>query len=467
MADEIKTILKIDGDASGAKRAADEAIAATQKLNAEARRAVVEQMGETLRVTAPAGTSGPPAEQSAALEQLAERERSAADGAANLQEETLGLDRASGKSARTLNTLAETISAIDPRLGMLVRTSARLSQLWSVLFSPLVLGVGAATGVILTLVGAFRQAYEETRRARIEYEKYTAALAKSRTEAAGKEEDIATKLAKAGIVSPEATAKALGLQRRLVASGVSEETAARIMPLAVDSAGRQTTSDEELLDLAAAAEYGELPTEIEKPRDLYRVRGRAGKYLQRNAAQIAEWRGALSQRVARRDRLIAEGNPDAIRQALERMGEVIPEEQIESAVRDIQLMREGQTGAVPFSGILTSAEDRARFQSRQQQAAQRAMRLGLISPELARRREEVSPGGEYLRSWEDVPVVGSLVSAGPRSARRADETEASRERGRREAPATQPAAPVVNNYYGITVTGGPGNLFAGKTRVHR
>ncbi len=425
MADEIKTILKIGGDASEAVKAADQAAAAIDKAAAAQRKASAESAAQDLQRTAMAGTSGPDADSAAALEQLAEREREAADEAVELGKSVKG-------SSRELNMLGELISGVDPRLGMLVRSFAKVRELAAGALTPAALGVAGAAAGIGVVILAFQKVNEAVDEATRKLNDFAAAQERVRQGARQLEKEVAGSAAKAGL-SVEALGGARSLAGRIESKGIERGAAVGAAPFLVDDQGNQIVSDEEAMLLTAGIQAGKIdPMEGDTPAKRARALERARKQFSRNEPAV---RAAAAQYAAEESRVraaAAAGGVTEIGQLLER--------------------EEGLTGE--------AAQERAQVISRQikEGGPKREFFMGVnpITMKAWGFDKETIPGpfldmfgAPEIQTEESDPLI-------PNIRRRAATSEAAPKQlaGQSQGPA------VVHNHYGPSYMGNEGSQFA-------
>lgn len=401
MADEQKIVFEFDGTSEGLKKAAAEGkasiaelVAAEQALqsqqqamaaagNAAQRKVSAELKAQDLTLTAPAGTSGATPEQLGALEQLAERERAAADAAKRLGD-------GQEKAAIDAKSMRAAILAAQNPLAFLIQAAEHGSDVFKDLFSPTGMSVAGLTAAIVVIKGLIDEWMKALAETNAKFAAWEAQLKAERAAHGEQVESTATTLGKAGITSPEAIMAADQVRKQMVQSGASREAIEKILPMAVDQAGQRTMSDEELLRASAFAEFqGDKVPEIKKPGDEVKARQRMLQRMQRQSGDVDKWSEVLAGRVGRLDVGRQQLDPTAIAKMLEQQGEILPADEKERQQQIEDVIAVSKKGIIGTKGLnWTSAAAHEEFQLRQRRAAGRAGAIGTVGAEQAARAAE-------------------------------------------------------------------------------
>ncbi len=396
MPDELKTLLKIEGDASGAKAAAQEASKAVQNVAqastqstavvSESAKGVAAQTGEAVKKTG------------SALEEMGTKATKASDKTAGAGE----------KGKQSFEALKSVLGRINPELGSLAELAMKGQGALAGLLTP----AGAAGAGIVAAIGgiitAIRELKAEAEAATLAYEKLMAATERHLSKSAGREESAADAMAKAGKVGNAAVSKAAAIEKKLVGQGFKEESVRAVLPFAVDEEGNQILDDAQIQKLAAQQEFGVDQLKFDRPKDMARVLRGAQRSIDRDPQLVDKWVGAVHARIPREQARIAIGDRGAMAAKLGRDEPGLDQEQIQQAIRDVERIRD--TGAIDTEGYhFTHSEDRLLWESRQVEAARRARSLGVISPEQMRKSSKKSLFGADMQ-----PVTDALgtVSGG-------------------------------------------------------
>jgi hypothetical protein len=423
MPDEFKTLLKIEGDASSAQKAVAETRAATEQLG--------EASAKSEKQTTEAA-----AKTSEALAEKAESVKKAKTGFDKLAE-SMGISTHDARQFRQL------LGQISPELAGLLDIAMKGEGAFKTLFS----GIGAAAITaavsIQMITAALHAAAAAAARAQDEIKRVQAASDEARRRGQERTEELSDVLAKAGIVSEAATGKARGIEDRMLRQGFSQQAIRAVIPLAVDKAGEQILTDEELASLAAMEEFAPGKLAIQDPRELARVRRKGLGFVTRRPGLVGDWRQAIVNRQARQAAGVAQMDSEAIARTLTASGETIPAAELDQAVEDVK--RLVTTGRVGDEGLnLFWAEtDRLAWERRQANAARRARSLGLLGNEAAVSRGAMT--GEQVLIEKAKDEVGDITTGLGRLARRYDPT----------VKATEVAGSIVNFFnHGLQVFGG-------------
>jgi len=230
MADEQKTLLHFEGDASGVKAAAQEQVEAVGKSKAA--------------VDGLKGAEKELQEQSASASNAVRKAGEAADQA-GASFDGAGLNAAA---------FASVLGQVDPRLGKLVQVGTNLGKILSSAFTPAGLmtgGLAAALGVVATLVQGIQASVEKTKRDLAELEAAKARIARERLEAAG---EVGKALAAHGAGSEGAVDRAAAQIRASEGEGFERGVAVKVSA-ATEAAG-MTLSDEERRRLSMGVQLG-------------------------------------------------------------------------------------------------------------------------------------------------------------------------------------------------------------------
>jgi len=395
---ERKTLLRIDGDAEGAKRAARETREAVRGVD-EATEASGKKTQETTVRTA---------------EELDKQTKKAQDGAKGFDDLAAGM----GTSEQQANAAREALSRLSPELGALMELGIKGQDVFAFLFSPLGAGAAAAAAAFTGVTLAIKQMREEAERANAEFERNLELNRQIKGQTREATEEIADVLARAGIVGNEPIGKARSVERRLKAQGFREEAIRPVLPFAVTEEGELALSMEEIERLATREEFAPGGLGFEDPRQMRGMLKAQQRRIERQGELSAKQRAAVAARVRREDQAIAHQDRDVMEKRLVET-EGLPPEQAEQAIGDV--LDVVNKGRITDKLTASSAENRLEFDRRQREAAQRAQRMGLIGPERVRELSEVAlpqAATEHLaeRDWvggfvERHPVVGRIPSA--------------------------------------------------------
>lgn len=432
---EVKTILKIGGDASEAVKAADQAAQAIDKAAAAQRKA---------QSTVMAGTSGPTQTESLALEELASREAAAKDELVELNDE-----QTTGKLKA--EAFERALNALNNPLGFLINSANEGTDALKGLLSPTGAGVAGLVAAFTVVRGIISEVNESLRELKSRFDELKQMQAEERARRGERTESTATLLGKAGLTSKEAIMGADQARTQLVQSGASAEAIEKILPFAVDQAGQRTMSDEDLLNLAALAEFqpDAIPG-IKRPGDQGRARGRALAQVGRRSADVATFREVMAGRVGRLDTARQELDPAAIARVLEQQGEILPEDPARRQEYIEDVRRVASEGIISSSGV-NAAYNPAReaWALRQRRAVAGAQAAGLISGEQSERfaKKTFWDADAYLLNYQGMGFFKAK--------------SAKHEQGEIQPMQTQGAAPAtVHHYHGPVYQGSEGSQFA-------
>lgn len=235
MAEEFKTLLKIEGDASGAKKAAAETKAAT------------EQIGQVASTTAQQTTQAT-SKTTEAIEEKAKKTEKAKTGFQKMAESM-------GTSERAAIAFKEALARISPELAGLLDVGVKFEQIMSFGFSKIGLLVGGVTVAIGAVAFAFSKVEDAINRANESARRFAEQQERIRSAASQRQQGAVAGAAAAGL-PPAAVGKVRELSRRLAERGIAEDTAKAVAPYFVDQAGAQVVPDEEAAAIAAAQQFG-------------------------------------------------------------------------------------------------------------------------------------------------------------------------------------------------------------------
>lgn len=457
-----KVLLKFEGDASGVARAAAEA---------KAHLADVSSAAEAVRAKSYNPASADPQLQmllgGSAGKPLAEPAEEAKKAGSAFDQFAKSL----GTSEREARIFRETIGRVTPELGALLDVGIKAPDLGRFFSSSLgqmsIAGVAATIGLV-SLKKAIVEVYEETVRARREFESFMAEQQKFADKQAARTEDVADTLAKAGIFGEAATNKGAAIERRMMAHGYKQEAIRAVLPLAVTDTGEQAVSDEELEKLVASQEFGgdSVKVAVKDARHIDRVRERALSRIGRMGDLPDRWVQSVQARMAREGGRVQQFNRSAIASRLGRMGESIPEgEAGQAAIEDIVTVAQDRIiGTEEYD--VDSPEDRLRYNARASEAGRRAMLLGLMNQDQLRDLQGRSLAGQKFRSTlndvrEHLQPFSDVVSGAGKHLLHAAASGPGA--GSRNGGGGQPANVQVN--YGTIYQGGPGDVTQRAPRV--
>jgi len=366
--DERKTLLRFEGDAEGAKKAARETREAVKSVG-DATESAGKKTADTTK---------------AATQAVKEQGEAAGEAKESFDDMAKGM----GTSEREANALKETIGRLNPRLALLLDLVIKGKAAMAAMFSPFGLMVTAAIASVVVLGSTIKDTIAATRAARDEWEALQESQREGQSRSDEQGEQVADVLARAGISSPAAVTKATGIKRRLERKGFSQRAAMAVLPLVVTPEGEQAVSDEQLQDLALRAEYGKGNLTVESGRDRERVRKRELRRIRspRGASDAQALREAFHARTARETERIQAGDRPSIAARMKRQGEQFDtEEEEQQAITEVLAVRDKggidmppglkPTGSVKESEMSLAATNRRAFE--------RARRMGMVSPEKA------------------------------------------------------------------------------------
>jgi len=434
---ERKTLLRIDGDAEGAKRAARETREAVRGVD-EATEASGKKTQETTVRTA---------------EELDKQTKKAQDGAKGFDDLAAGM----GTSEQQANAAREALSRLSPELGALMELGIKGQDVFAFLFSPLGAGAAAAAAAFTGVTLAIKQMREEAERANAEFERNLELNRQIKGQTREATEEIADVLARAGIVGNEPIGKARSVERRLKAQGFREEAIRPVLPFAVTEEGELALSMEEIERLATREEFAPGGLGFEDPRQMRGMLKAQQRRIERQGELSAKQRAAVAARVRREDQAIAHQDRDVMEKRLVET-EGLPPEQAEQAASDVlSVFNKGWIEDKRLAASVT--RDREEFAFRQREAAQRARRLGLIDSERTRELSELTlfqaavaaSTGRGMK-WEEEkhplsPLIRGREDRRGRGTRRAEAPEPAPEMPQAEsmpsaAPAPEPPPPM-------------------------
>jgi len=372
MAEEFKTLLKVEGDASGAKRAAEEAVKAVESLD-EKSAAASSAMAETGQDVASGMKEG---------EAAATIASESADGAA------LAFQTA-GKEAAQMRLL---LSRISPEAARLFDVFKHGQDIMGQVFLGSANHIIAAAAAVAMLTAAWNEAAEAAQRARTEMEKVTALQENIRSRERARVEDVSEVMARAGKVGETVTGAATAIEKRMAGQGFAPETIRKVLPFAVDEAGQQVLTDEEIANLAAMETYGKGQLEFGKPKEMASRLRRAQRAAQRDPALVAKWRDAIRQKQERQTEAASRMVDADVAKILHEGPEDVPQDQLKEAIADIEsVVTTGRVSGEELS-LFWSGSDRLIWARRQRDAARRAQALGLIGNQEAITASGITPG---------------------------------------------------------------------------
>jgi len=387
-ADEHKTLLKVEGDAEGAKRAAQ-----------ETKKAVTD-------------VSGASSVASQANEETAASSKRAADA-------TKEFAQREAQAAADANAFSEAVSTVSPELGLMTRLAIKAKEVLRFMFSPVGLAATAAAGAIALVIArlnqataaaeAFREAQERIKRGTIELER-----------------SIAEALGQFGKGTGEAVGAARQIARRAEEEGFDPAAARRVAAAVVDRQGVQKVSDEELYRLIAYVQTGVGDLGGHTPREQERSLRRALRAIERQPRYFDEAIGMFTWH-RRGERRRAESFD---RQAIEsflREQEKLQGEALEKAAQEMVDFQtkgglERSTAWAGFAGLgdwlmeytpgLQYAGVRSPTQIREMVAQDRLRRLAVWSRRVSRApAATASPAGVPSPSPSDVPGPSDVMPA--------------------------------------------------------
>jgi len=392
--DEHKTLLRIEGDASGAKKAAGEAKSSLQDLG--------DQSGATSAKQASASVPATQAIEDQA-EAVAADKRSFDDFAKSV-----------GTSESEVNALREVLGQVSPELAILGDVAIKGKGAMAALFTPAIMGGAAVLAAVWGVTKAISEMRKEAEEARQAYEEIQAAAQRARGATTERTEDVAEQLARAGISSDAAIATAAGIQRRMRREGFKAEQVQAVLPFAVDAGGQQVLTDEEVQRLAAQEEFAPGQLQFGRTGEMQRVLERAQRRAtgRRYGGDVEAQRRAILARSRREQQRVQQFDEAAVGRRLQQEEPGISDEEIDKAIQDMRNVY--NKGRLDDSSLkVISAEDRLEYQRRQREAARRLSRMQIIS---GRRFREVADVSLTQATAGETPTMRSLLRRGGRSA---------------------------------------------------
>jgi len=259
--DQHKTLLKIEGDAEGAKRAAKETGRAVEEMGQASESTARKSQVETQKTTT-------------TLEKQTDKTK---EGAQRFDDLAKGM----GTSEQAANAFREAISRVDPRLAGMLDMGIKGVEVLNFAFSKLGrIMVGLTVG-IGAVVAAIKFASSEINKARQAVEDLDAAEERHRVAARQRHAEAAELAGRAGL-GPERTPRARELIRWMEDRGMPRAEAGAVAPYAIDEAGELAISRELAMKWAAAVGGGM----IEAPKGFTpRQRERDRRYAIRRLAR--------------------------------------------------------------------------------------------------------------------------------------------------------------------------------------
>jgi hypothetical protein len=233
--EEFKTLLRFEGDASGAKRAAQETKSALEELGTGAVISDRRTTEATQQTT----------------EAIAKKEQKTGQAKSRFDE----LARSMGTTERAAMRFREAITRISPELGALLDIGFKFSDIWQFGLSKMGMVIGGVTLGVTAVAIAFQKVQEAVKAAEEATRRFAETEERVRV-AAAQRQTAAVKGAAAVGLPPAATGKVRALTGRLSDQGIDPETAAAVAPYLVDEAGTQIVGDEEAMQIAAAQQFG-------------------------------------------------------------------------------------------------------------------------------------------------------------------------------------------------------------------
>ncbi len=285
MADEFKTLLRVDGDASGAKKAAEETKTAAQSVGAVEQQAAA-QTAEATKKTA------------VAVEEKAAQTEKAKEGFAGLAEKM-------GTSQRAAMAFREAVSRISPELGALLDVGFKFTDIMNFGLSKLGMVIGGVTAGIGLMILAFQKVDEAVKKAERGLEQFAQAQERVQAGARAFQAQVVESAAAAG-QGPAALGGARALAKRLEERGVTAETATAVAPYLVDEQGRDEVAEQQAMRIAAAVQAGiiEAPTGY-TPRAREAWRRRATRQVISPSRAVAVENAAATLEAQRAERMQA------------------------------------------------------------------------------------------------------------------------------------------------------------------
>jgi hypothetical protein len=453
MAEEIKTILKIEGDASGAVKAAEDAVRAAERA----------QSANSLGTSGGAsGRHGP----NAAIDLGGGQAREAAAGLGDVEQKA--------NAARTA------VQLLNNPVGTLLKTATEgTDALTELLTVPANLAVAGLTVAAVVIQGIIAEVKASMAAMQGKIDDWKKTLAEERKKRSQTTEDTATLMGRAGLTSKQSIISANQVRQQMVASGASADAVNKVLPMAIGPQGERLMSDEQIMQAAALAEYApdKIP-EVKKPGDVARSRERLLGQLQRQAPSIGDWRKVQQGRVERLDEDRRKLDDDAILKTIEQQGGSLSSDEKERNQQLEDIKRVAEKGSVSEEGLKWSYRaDRQQYEMRQKRAVDSARLAGLISADQAKkwRDKGMISGRDVTRAslavqtfglsevfgGSDSTERGQIESIGPMAG--SDAAAAAAGNAPKKSAASQPT--IVQNFNAPVYQGPSGGEFFRSTRV--
>lgn len=286
MADEFRTLLKIDGDASGAKQAAEQAQKALLDL--------VSQIGvEGQKVKQLAGfyeAFGETREQalrSAQSQVTGDILGGTSDQVSKTKIATKEVSENFRDMGRNAGAFGEILSRFDPVMGALVTSATKLKEVFGFIFSPLGILVAAAIAGFLALRDAIDKAAQAAQR----FADQMVRVIKSVRQV---QADVASELAALGKGTDAAFDKATGVTQTLKGQGFSAGAAAATAAGIVNPDGTLAVPEDDVILYAAGVQRGDISFAGDTPRQRGIALDKAQRYVGRNRGDLYQAARALT-----------------------------------------------------------------------------------------------------------------------------------------------------------------------------
>ncbi len=340
MPEEFKTLLKVEGDASGAKKAAEETKSATESLGASRRRVDKDAVDSA----AASVKAGDQTAQSTARTTEALANQTEAAGRAHS-----GIDKLAasmGVSKEAALGMRQALGAVNPELARLVEIGARLEGEVSAGIGKIAIVMGTIAVAAAAVEAAFDKIQEAIGRAEEAAKRYAATQQRIRAEAQEKQSTAAEGAASAGL-PPAAAGKVRAITDRLAAKGVDRAAAEAAAPYFVDDTGRQLVSDEEMAKITAAQQFGFIEPMTGAGRKRPAALAKAQRQMRRGETESLAQNAVRNLQAdveARLDALVQGQDEKAIRDFVERETGLSGKDLDARVDKVIRQMREGPRG---------------------------------------------------------------------------------------------------------------------------
>lgn len=336
MADEQRTVLRVEGDPSGGQAALNAIAAGTRKSAAEVAAASAQ---ETQAV------AGAAAAQTQAQDQVAAGGEKVAEATDNLG----GKQQRASSSSRGF---AQALGLISPEAAGAARGLHDIQEGMEFLGTKsglAMLGAAAAVAAVVAAIEKLNAMMEEAKRKLQEFHEAQLRLQETTTQ---RQETMAEALAKQGQGSQEALDKGMSRARRLETMGYSRQAAQDAVAATIGADGASTVSPEEEELLAAAVQTGQVSLGGKTRRERAAALKQALRFVGRNKGDVTSAAVALKRPRQMQNQAAAEGDENALVAALKRETGMDDEQ----AKQYAQAMKQFGAGAPEYATEFFSTE---------------------------------------------------------------------------------------------------------------